>query len=167
MTLDLAAMWHTDKSKIETYILRRTSDPVLAEDLAAQTFCKASEAQHRGKGPRTSERGWLYRIAHNLIIDHYRQRDRRPITDLEDTLPYQDHKYAPEECAERELDIRALATAMQRLTDDQATVIYMRWIDGYSFGEIARAMGKTEGAVKALQHRGMETLRLFLHDKIT
>lgn len=156
--------WDIYQAKIHDYIYRRTSDRALTEDLTAQTFLKVIEAHRAGKGPRTSESGWVYRIAHNLVIDHYRARDRQKIVDLDDHLPVQSR--TPGEIAEIQIDLEVLDAAMRRLTDDQAQVIQMRFIHGYAFGEIAETMGKTEGAVKALQHRGMETLRVLLQERM-
>jgi RNA polymerase sigma-70 factor, ECF subfamily len=64
--------------------------------------------------------------------------------------------------AEIALDSEALRSAMRRLTDEQAQVLSLRFLEGYSFGEIADMMDKTEGAVKALQHRAVATLRQLL-----
>jgi RNA polymerase sigma-70 factor (ECF subfamily) len=68
----------------------------------------------------------------------------------------------PVRAAEIALDSEALRTAMRRLTDEQAQVLSLRFLEGYSFGEIAEMMDKTEGAVKALQHRAVATLRQLL-----
>lgn len=164
MNADIATLWHTYAPKIHAYVYRRTSDPVLSEDLTAQTFLRALEALRCGQGPRTSLSGWIYRIAHNLIIDYYRVCDRRPVADLDETLPWP-HPL-PSEMAELQLDFDAVAWAMRRLTDEQAQVLQLRYIDGYAFGEIAVVMGKTEGAVKALQRRALATLKLLLEEKL-
>jgi RNA polymerase sigma-70 factor (ECF subfamily) len=68
----------------------------------------------------------------------------------------------PVRAAELALDAEALRSAMRRLTDEQAQVLSLRFLEGYSFGEIAEMMDKTEGAVKALQHRAVATLRQML-----
>ena len=65
------------RQRIFSYIYRRVGDADTANDLASATIAKAFEAQLAGKGHRSHFGGWLYRIAHNLIIDHYRLRDRR------------------------------------------------------------------------------------------
>jgi RNA polymerase sigma-70 factor (ECF subfamily) len=72
----------------------------------------------------------------------------------------------PVRAAEIALDGEALRAAIRRLTDEQAQVISLRFLEGYSFGEIAGMMDKTEGAVKALQHRAVATLRqLLVHEQ--
>jgi len=147
---------------IEKYIYRRTSDPDIAKDLTSQVFHKATEALATGRGPRTSISGWLYRAAHNAVIDHYRARERRRSVCLDDCPdhPSDDDPVAAAVYAERKAH---LLHAMQSLTPEQRQVIQMRYLEGYSFAEIAQAMNKTEGAVKALQHRALITLRTLVH----
>ena len=106
--------------------------------------------------------GWLYRIAHNLVIDHYRARDRQKVVSIDDVPHMPDLGVNPLKAAELALDSEALRGAIRRLTDEQAIVISLRFFEGYSFAEIADMMEKTEGAVKALQHRAVATLRQLL-----
>jgi RNA polymerase sigma-70 factor (ECF subfamily) len=73
----------------------------------------------------------------------------------------------PVETTEIRLDAEHLRATIQRLTDEQAQVISLRFLEGYSFSEIAAMMGKSEGAVKALQHRAVATLRqLLIHEQV-
>jgi RNA polymerase sigma-70 factor (ECF subfamily) len=155
----LAELYDRYELKIYNYIYRRTSDPTLSEDLTAQVFLKMLEAIHNGRAWHSSFSGWLYRIAHNLVIDHYRVRDRQKSVSLDETPNMIDPDDNPVEAAEVRLDAEYLQAAIRRLTDDQAQVISLRFLEGYSFGEIADMMDKTEGAVKALQHRAVATLR--------
>ncbi len=145
--------------KIYNYIYRRTSNQTLAEDLTAQVFLRMLEAIHNDKTWHSSFSGWLYRIAHNLVIDHYRIRDRQKQVSIDDVPVMPDPGNNPVRAAEIALDSEYLRTSIGRLTDDQAEVISLRFLEGYSFSEIATMMGKTEGAVKALQHRAVTTLR--------
>ena len=145
--------------KIYNYIYRRTSNQTLAEDLTAQVFLRMLEAIHNDKTWHSSFSGWLYRIAHNLVIDHYRIRDRQKQVSIDDVPVMPDPGNNPVREAEIALDSAYLRTSIRRLTDDQAQVITLRFLEGYSFNEIATMMDKTEGAVKALQHRAVSTLR--------
>ncbi len=155
----LSELYDRYELKIYSYIYRRTSDQSLAEDLAAQVFLKMLEAIQSERAWHSSFSGWLYRIAHNLVVDHYRARDRQKQVSIDD-IPYiPDHGQSPVRAAELAIDAEALRTAMRRLTDEQAQVLSLRFLEGYSFGEIADMMDKTEGAVKALQHRAVATLR--------
>lgn len=158
----LSELYDRYETKIYSYIYRRTSDQVLSEDLTAQVFLKMLEAIQSERAWHSSFSGWLYRIAHNLVIDHYRARDRQKQVSIDDVPFMPDSGTGPVRAAELALDAEALRSAMRRLTDDQAQVLTLRFLEGYSFGEIADMMDKTEGAVKALQHRAVATLRQLL-----
>lgn len=154
------------EAKIYAYIYRRTGEQALAEDLTGQAFLKMLEAIHNQKAWHSSFSGWLYRIAHNLVIDHYRQRDHQLQVSLEDepTLPSPDN---PEEAAEIKLDAERLRAAIGRLTEEQAEVISLRFLEGYSINEVAEMMSKTEGSIKALQYRAVSTLRQLLQFELS
>jgi RNA polymerase sigma-70 factor, ECF subfamily len=100
-------MWTEYQPKLEQDIWRKTSDSELTEDLAAQVFVKAIEAIAQGKGPHSNESGWIYRIAHNQVVDHYRKCSRQRITALEDYVPCQ--SVTPLESAELAFDIKLYA----------------------------------------------------------
>lgn len=158
----LSELYDRYELKIYSYVYRRTNDQSLAEDLTAQVFLRMLEAIRNDRAWHSSFSGWLYRIAHNLVIDHYRRRDRQPQVALDDAPILPDLTENPVETAELRLDAEMLRAAIRRLTEDQAQVISLRFLEGYSFNEIAGMMEKTEGAVKALQHRAFATLRQYL-----
>jgi RNA polymerase sigma-70 factor (ECF subfamily) len=158
----LSELYDRYELKIFSYIYRRTNDQTLAEDLTAQVFLKMLEAIRNERAWHSSFSGWLYRIAHNLVIDHYRRRDRQQQVALDDAPILPDFTENPVETAELRIDAEMLRAAIRRLTEDQAQVVSLRFLEGYSFGEIAEMMDKTEGAVKALQHRAFATLRQYL-----
>jgi RNA polymerase sigma-70 factor (ECF subfamily) len=143
---------------IHAYICRRTNDPTLADDLTAEVFAKAINACSVGNGARSTMRGWLLRIAHNLIVDTYRRSDRRKQISIDEIPDLPDPHHDPVLAAEAALNAEALDTAMHYLTYDQALVLRLRYFDSYEFQEIADAMNKSKGAVKALQHRGQAAL---------
>lgn len=158
----LSEIYDRYELKIYNYIYRRTSNQTLAEDLTSQVFLRMLEAIHNDKKWHSSFSGWLYRIAHNLVIDHYRVRDRQKQVSIDDVPVMPDPENNPVRSAEIALDSEYLRTSIRRLTDEQAEVITLRFLEGYSFNEIATMMDKTEGAVKALQHRAVTTLRQFM-----
>ena len=155
----LAAIYDAYSERIYRYIYHRVGDPEVAEDLTALTFTKMLEAIHSGREWRTSFSGWLYRIAHNLVVDHFREKGRARQVSLESGLPLRATDVDPFEAALRSLRHDALRAAISQLTDDQANVIVLRFLEGYSIAEAARILGKTEGAIKALQFRAVERLR--------
>ena len=151
-------MYAEYRPKLERYIGQRVSDPALAEDLTAQVFIKAIEADGNKNGAHSSLSGWLYRIAHNLVVDTYRARAAHPVVELSDTHPAGDD---PAHRALAAVDRAALLQAIHRLPGDQGAVVRLR-LDGFGFDEIAGVLGNTTGAVKALQHRAWNGLRLLL-----
>ncbi|MEZ4613909.1 MAG: sigma-70 family RNA polymerase sigma factor [Caldilineaceae bacterium] len=159
----LGELYDRYEARIYSYIYRRTGSSAVAEDLTAQVFLKMLEAIQGGKGWHSSFSGWLYRIAHNAVIDFYRQRDRQQQVDLEDAIAVVSSDHNPVVIAESNMDATRLRAAIDRLTDEQAEVISLRFLEGYSISEVATMMDKTEGSIKALQYRAVATLRQLLH----
>lgn len=158
----LGELYDRYEARIYSYIYRRTGNESLAEDLTAQVFLKMLEAIRSDKGWHSSFSGWLYRIAHNAVIDFYRQRDRQQQVSLEDTLSTTASDHNPVVMAEASLDAQRLRTAISRLTEEQSEVITLRFLEGYSISEVAEMLDKTEGSIKALQYRAVTTLRQLL-----
>ncbi len=158
----LGELYDRYEARIYSYIYRRTGNESLAEDLTAQVFLKMLEAIRSDKGWHSSFSGWLYRIAHNAVIDYYRQRDRQQQVSLEDTLTTTASDHNPVVMAEASLDAQRLRTAIDRLTEEQSEVITLRFLEGYSISEVAEMLDKTEGSIKALQYRAVTTLRQLL-----
>jgi len=162
----LGEVYDRYEAKIYSYIYRRTGEQPLAEDLTAQVFLKMLESIRNRKAWQSSFSGWLYRIAHNLVIDHYRRRDRQSSVDLEDAPPLASELEDPVATAEMNIDAERLRAAIRRLTDDQAEVVSLRFFEGYSIAEVATFTNRTEGAIKALQYRAVATLRTMLYDHL-
>jgi RNA polymerase sigma-70 factor (ECF subfamily) len=141
---------------IYRYIYARTQDEVVAEDLTAQVFLKALEGlptyQYVGK-PFLS---WLYSIAYARVVDHYREQGRRQEVGLVETLPADDPP--PSQRVEAEAESDAAIDLLAQLTDDQQDVLILRFIGELSLAEVAETLGKTVGAIKALQHRALASL---------
>ncbi|MGD8624929.1 MAG: sigma-70 family RNA polymerase sigma factor [Anaerolineae bacterium] len=141
---------------IYRYIYARTQDEVVAEDLTAQVFLKALEGlptyQYMGK-PFLS---WLYRIAYARVVDHYREQRRRQEVALFETVPADDPP--PSQRVEAEAESDAAIDLLAQLTDDQQDVLILRFIGELSLAEVAETLGKTVGAIKALQHRALASL---------
>jgi len=164
----LGELYDRYEARIYSYIYRRTGNESLAEDLTAQVFLKMLEAIRSDKGWHSSFSGWLYRIAHNAVIDYYRQRDRQQQVSLEDTLTTTASDHNPVIMAEASLDSQRLRMAIGRLTEEQSEVITLRFLEGYSISEVAEMLDKTEGSIKALQYRAVTTLRQLLqHEGFT
>jgi RNA polymerase sigma-70 factor, ECF subfamily len=162
ITPDWSDLYTEYRGLIHGYTFRRTHDPVLAEDLTADVFTKAIEAYTDGKGARTTMRGWLLRIAHNLVIDTYRRYDRWKQISIDEVPHLLAPHHDPVLAAEARLSAEAIDSAMHCLTSEQALVLQLRYFNGYECQEIAEMMYRSKGAVKALQHRGKTTLHRIL-----
>jgi len=148
--------------RIYSYIYYRLGDTSLAEDLTAQVFLRMLEAIRASRPWRDSFSGWLYRIAHNLIVDHFRRQAQEGCMPLEEQLVAAEDNTA--EAVEKRLTRRQLRAAINRLSEDQAQVVVLRFVEGLSSAEIARIMGKSEGAIRALQYRAIVNLRRFMEE---
>lgn len=152
----LAEIYDEYSTKIYSYIYHRIGDVVLAEDLAGDVFIKMLEAVRSDRGWNTSLQGWLFRIAHNLVVDHFRRRGKRETVELDEAWMAAE---LPSMSFEGVFASNQINQAMRFLTDEQQQVILYKFVDGLTNGEVADIMGKTEGAIKALQHRGLAALR--------
>ncbi len=143
--------------KIHRYIYYRVSSPSDAEDLTSQVFLKAWQAIGNYEWTDRPFAAWLYRIAHNLIVDHFRMH--RDVVSLEDIVALEEPGPSPQDIVESRISAESLKRALRRLTADQQQVIILRVLEGYSTAEVAAIMGKQEGAVRTLQHRAMVALK--------
>jgi RNA polymerase sigma-70 factor (ECF subfamily) len=161
----LGELYDRYEAKIFSYIYRRTGEEALAEDFTAQVFLKMLESIRDQKAWHSSFSGWLYRIAHNLVIDHYRRRGRQGSVDIEEASPTASEDHNPAVTVEHTFEAERLRAAIRRLTDEQAEVVSLRFLEGYSISEVASMMNRTEGAIKALQYRAVATLRTLLYEQ--
>ena len=146
-------------NKIHRYLSSKVGNTTEAEDLAEQVFVKAltSIGGYRWMGVRFQ--AWLFRIAHNHFVDYVRGRPRRAGEPLDESLPDQRPAADPETWLAEKVTRQALIEAVGRLTDLQQRVIVLRFAGGLSSAEVARRLGKTESAVKALQHAALRGLQ--------
>lgn len=143
--------------RIYAYIYRKTGDRQVAEDLTSDTFMKALANIKNYKFTGQPFAAWLYRIASNVVTDHYRAR--RPVTSLDEGLQMPATDTGPEEAVLHLDDQQAVARAIQTLSPDQQDVILLRFTGDLKLKEIAQVIGKTEGAVKALMFRALGSLK--------
>lgn len=141
--------------EIVRYLTHRTGNPDLADDLAQQVFLKAWRAIPRYRDRGYPFRSWLYRIAHNQMVDHY--RTERYTSDLEGVDP-SEQSQAEERVLQRELHER-LRFALDRLSEDHRQVLVMRFLMEKSAREIGEVMGRKEVTVRGLQLRALRALR--------
>ena len=149
--------------KIYRYIAFRIGNKTEAEDMTQQVFLNAikSISSFRWKGVPFS--AWLFRIAHNQVVDYLRKKARRITVPLTESLGSTDDNL--ELVVERNLEMERVLLATRQLTRVQGEVISLRFAAGLSIAEVAKAMGKSQGAVKALQHSAIVALRQILSVK--
>jgi RNA polymerase sigma-70 factor (ECF subfamily) len=152
----MGQLYRRHADQVYRYILARVRLPDAAEDLTAQVFLKAVEGL-----PRYEDRGrpfvaWLYSIAHARVVDYYREQERRVevelVEDIESSAP------DPEQIVTTIWEWKTAVGLMSQLTDDQQDVIILRFIGEMPLADVAEILGKTVGAIKALQYRGLTTL---------
>lgn len=153
--------------QVFTFINFRVGSREDAEDLANAVFEKALGAIDRYRPKPAQFSTWLYTIAKNCIIDHYRKR-RLPVDDEAEAaaVASNDPSCDPIACVLHEERKRTLREALRELTPEQREVIECRFFFELSTQETAEAMGKTQGAVKALQFRALESLHRLLTEDV-
>jgi RNA polymerase sigma-70 factor (ECF subfamily) len=143
------------------FFMAAVGDRHQAEDLTGTAFVSAIEGLPRFYGPIEALGGWLFRIARHDLYDHRRSQARARIEPLEDHLPEAARVAGaddPEKLAIERLEGSRVLAAMRQLSDDQREVLLLRMGAGLTAPEVAETLGKTTGAVKALQHRGLASL---------
>jgi len=151
-----AQLYEEHFDRIYRYVTLRIGDEMEAEDLTQQVFLNAlrSISSFRWKGIPFS--AWLFRIARNQAVDYLRKK-KRTAAPLDESLASSGD--SPQLAAERKLDIERLLSATKQLTEAQREVISLRFTSELSIAQVAEVMGKSQGAVKALQHSAIVALR--------
>jgi len=132
-----------------------------AEDLTGEVFAAAIEALPGFRGPVEALGGWLFRIARHDLFDFRRRQSRArfdPLDDVLDEAAMAAGASDPEELAIDRVEGKRMLAALDELSPDQREVLLLRMAAGLTAPEVADALGKTTGAVRALQHRGLASL---------
>jgi RNA polymerase sigma-70 factor (ECF subfamily) len=160
-TQALAEIYDLYSPRLYRYAMRLLGDASTAEDCVSETFSRFLKALQVGKGPRDYLQAYLFRTAHNLVVDHYR---RQPvIEELDDDLPEPE---TTEESAALNLSQRRVRNALKQLTEDQQQVVSLKFLEGWENEAVAKALNKPVGAVKSLQHRALAQLKKLLLDEV-
>jgi RNA polymerase sigma-70 factor (ECF subfamily) len=162
----LTQLYEENFDKIYRYIVLKIGDRTEAEDMTQQVFLNAlqSISSYKWKGMHFSS--WLYRIAHNQVVDYYRKRSKHATVPLDESLPIPAADGDPKHLIERKIEIEEIVVATRQLTKTQQEVISLRFASELSISEVAGVMGKSEGAVKALQHSAIVALRKVLSPEV-
>ena len=145
--------------RIYTYIYYRTGNTHDAEDLTARVFYRAIEhiGRYRQRGVPFS--AWLYRIAHNLVANYHRDRQRRQEVPLDDVVNLQTKMDPPEMTMMNTLDLERLLRVIQSLSSERQELLVLKFVQELSNAEIGKIMRRSEGAIKSLYHRTLLSLR--------
>jgi len=156
---DFEELYRAHLRDVYSYAYYRVGNHHDAEDLTEQAFLQAY--RHFERAQRESHgrplRPWLIRIAHNLASNYHRDRSRRPEAALDAVEP-PSHPHGTEQIVEGREELRLVMDRLQRLSDDRREALIMRFALGMSNREIARALGRTDGATKVLIHRAIKHL---------
>lgn len=146
---------------IYNFIRLRVDDPSLAEDLASDVFLKLVDALHSRNAPHHSLRGWLFRVARNVLHDHYGKNQQLTTETLEEWV-IASSDTDPEIQFMHTLNIERTRQALRMLASDQQEVLILRFGQSLSLQETADIMGRQISAIKSLQFRAVNTLRQIL-----
>jgi RNA polymerase sigma-70 factor (ECF subfamily) len=152
----LARIHDTYYSSIFRYVSFRVNDHATAEDLTSEVFTRLLAALRDKHAPQNTLRGWLYGVAARVVSDHHRQAYRAPQVELDESLSSADHD--PADIVDRKLTQEDVKRAMRSLTEEQRQVLSLRFGSDLPIQDVARTLGKSEGAVKQLQARAVAAL---------
>ena len=163
---DFTELYRSHLRDVYSYAYYRVGNHHDAEGLTEQTFLQAY--RHFARAQRESNghplRPWLIRIAHNLAANYYRDRSRKPQTQLEDAAIVSD-PHGTEDLVEGRQELQAVLEGVSKLPDDRREALIMRFALGMDNREIARALDRTEGATKVLIHRAIKQLEQGLKEE--
>lgn len=150
--------------RVYRFLLARVGDVELAEEATAQVFLRLIEKIRLYRiGPQDNVAifsAWLYRMAYNKMVDLVRANRRTQFVELDHADRVSENGLL--DSVDARLDFETILRKLQLLNDQQREVIVLRFVEDYSIAETAQIMQKSEGAVKALQHRALESLRRYL-----
>lgn len=153
------ALYEKYIDQIYNYIYYRTSNGKDAEDLCSRVFIRALRHIERYEDRGYPFSAWLYRIAHNLVVNWYRDQDRSEEISLADHYPPPVVDGSVEGKIEKQDEREQLLQVLKRLPEDRQELLILKHVEGMTNLEIGQIMDKTEGAIKALYHRTLESLR--------
>ena len=145
--------------RIHNYHYYRCSNQGDAEDLTARTFIRALANIHRYTDRGVPFSAWLFRIAHNLLANWHRDRSRRPVSRLEGLIQFAGVSADPVEEVEATEAVDEIRNLVKKLPPDRQQLIVMKFASRMTNAQVAAVMGRTEGAIKALLHRTITSLR--------
>lgn len=155
-----AVLYRNYVQAIYRYCFFRVQDSDQAEDLTADVFLRAVDGLSRYNERGLPFGAWLFRIAHDRVVDFYRKTGRRPVIELTDD--FISDAVGPDVSIEITENHERLYDAISHLTDEQQAVIQFRFMENWSLEDTGRMMNKSANAIKALQHRALQSLQRYI-----
>jgi RNA polymerase sigma-70 factor (ECF subfamily) len=159
----LAEIYDGYAESIYRYLYRYLGNAHLAEDLTSEVFLKLLQMLGTSRAPREQLKGWLYRVAHNLAMDWFRQQAKGEPLPLNEQLV--SDSASPAAMLEQHQDQDRLREAIRQLTPSQQQVLVLRFGEGMRIKQVGQLMGKSEGSIKLIQYRGLKRLRKILEQE--
>ncbi len=156
----IATLYEMHVDRIFRYIVYRTPTSADAEDLTAEVFLKMVEGLANYEFRGVPFEAWLYRIAAARVADFYRRNKNQPESELSETL--KSNNPLPEEQLLADQEVETLRNVLKNFTDEEQTILLLRFVERKSHKEVARILGKSANAVKAAQHRALVQLTTLL-----
>jgi RNA polymerase sigma-70 factor (ECF subfamily) len=156
----LAEIYDRYADSMYRYLYRLVGDAQQAEDLTSDLFIRLLDVLNTRRAPQDQLQGWLYRVAHNLAMDWFREQGKHTSIMLNEELATSGESLL--ETVEQRQAQSELQEAIGQLTAGQQQVILLRFAEGLKLREVSRVMGKSEGAIKVLQHRAVKRLQALL-----
>jgi RNA polymerase sigma-70 factor (ECF subfamily) len=156
----IAGLYDRYHRGIYRYLYYRVGDQQAAEDLTSEVFLRMLRFISGFHPPAALFQAWLFQIARNLAIDHHRKMGVRDHLPLDDSLAAGNSSLVGS--IDHSLTSETLRQALERLPDEQRDVILMRFVAGMRVAQVAKALHKSDDAIKGLQRRGLITLRAVL-----
>ena len=153
-----AKLYESHFDRIYRYVVMKIGNQTEAEDMTQRVFIRAYESIGSYKAQGAPFSAWLYRIAHNQMVDYVRKASKRPTVSLDESMPIRGNSN-PEHEVEIKIELEKVVSASRKLTKAQREVVSLRFGGGLSINEVAKTMKKSEGAIKALQHSAILALR--------
>lgn len=145
--------------RVYRFVLVRVGNPSDAEDLTAEIFIRVIEALPRFRWQDVPFHAWVFRIAYNQVVSHYRRGSTRAVRTSIEELDVIDTTEGPEAAVERQLTVAEVYTVVEKLPEAQRQVIMLRFGAGLSVQETAQSLKKSENNVKVLQHKAVAKLQ--------
>ncbi len=144
--------------KIYRFIFLKVSSQEIAQDLCSETFLKGWQSFKENNKKIDNPQAFLYQIARNLVVDHYREKGRTQTVSA-DYIPITDPRVDLEEETQANSDLDTIKAVLTNLKDEYQEVVIWHYIDDLSIAEIAKMLKKSEGAVRVTLHRALKAVK--------